>query len=176
MQPHPDQAPWIQYVVPGIIILLVLGIRLWRMRGARRLRLETLWILPVLFAVVVIGMFIVHPPSMAGVAASVAALVVGAGIGWYRGTMMRISVDPETHTLSQQASPLAVLLLVGLLVVRRAAMAEIGGVHGANALLVTDVLMAFALGLIAATRIEMLLRARRLLAEARVGSISRTFS
>ncbi|WBO22777.1 CcdC protein domain-containing protein [Sphingomonas abietis] len=163
-----------QYVVPAVIILLVVGIRLWRMRGARRLRLETLWILPALYAVFVIGMFATHPPTPIGFAAAAAALVIGGGIGWYRGTMMRISVDPETHALSQQASPLAVLLLVGLLLVRRVAMEEMGGT-GLNAQIAIDVLMAFALGLIATTRIEMLLRARRLLREARASGLSQTF-
>jgi Protein of unknown function (DUF1453) len=176
VQVHPVQAPWMQYVVPAVIILLVMGLRLWRMRGARRLRLETLWILPALYAVLVIGMFAAHPPTPVGFAAAALALLVGGGIGWYRGTMMRISVDPETHSLSQQASPLAVLLLFGLIVVRRVAMVEMGGSGGFNAQLMIDVLMAFALGLIAATRIEMLLRGRRLLREARAGSLSRTFS
>jgi hypothetical protein len=164
-------APWMQYVFPALVLGLVVGIRLWRMRGARRLRLETLWILPAIYIVFVIGLFATHPPGALGFAASGVALLAGGGIGWYRGTMMRINVDPETHMLSQQASPLAVLLLFGLLVVRRVAMAEMG-----HAQIAIDALMAFALGLIAVTRLEMFLRARRLLREARSGSLSKTFS
>lgn len=170
MQSQTVPAPWMQYFVPALIVLVVVGIRLWRMRGARRLRLETLWVLPAIYIAFVIGLFATHPPTAAGWAASVVALLVGGGIGWYRGTMMRITVDPETHRLSQQASPLAVLLLLGLILVRRVAMAEMG-----DAQIVIDALMAFALGLIAATRIEMFLRARRLLRDARTGALSKTF-
>jgi hypothetical protein len=97
-------------------------------------------------------------------------LAVGAAIGWYRGRMMRITIDPETHALSQQASPAAFLLLIVLIVVRSAARQEFGGGYGQTghgAAIATDVAMAFALGLIGAYRIEMLLRARRLLREAR---------
>jgi len=170
MQSQTVPAPWMQYVVPALVILFIVGIRLWRMRGARRLRLETLWILPAIYIVFVVGLFATHPPGATGWAASAVALLGGGGIGWYRGTMMRINVDPETHMLSQQASPLAMLLLFGLILVRRVAMAEIG-----QAQIVIDALMTFALGLIAATRIEMFLRARRLLREARAGSLSKTF-
>jgi len=166
MQGHAGTAPWMQYVVPALIIAAVFGIRILRMRGTRRLRLETMWILPAIYAAGVIAMFVWRPPSAIGLLASVAALAVGAAIGWYRGTMMAISVDPETHALSQKASPAAVFLLFALLVLRRAAMAEFAG-PGLQALLVTDVLLAFALGLIGMTRIEMGLRARRLLAQAR---------
>jgi hypothetical protein len=82
--------------------------------------------------------------------------------------MMQIHVDPETHALSQKASPAAFLLLIGLVAVRSAVRAELlaGGRHGIG-MLVTDVAMAFALGLIAMTRVEMAVRARRLLAAAR---------
>jgi hypothetical protein len=84
--------------------------------------------------------------------------------------MMKITVDPATHTLSQQASPAAFLLLVVLVVGRGMARQEMmtsGGGHGAA--LATEIAMAFALGLVASTRAEMAIRARRLLAEARSG-------
>jgi membrane protein CcdC involved in cytochrome C biogenesis len=173
MQVH-AAAPWLQYVVPFVIVAAVIGLRLLRMRGTRRLRLETLWILPALYGAGVVAMFAWRPPSGNGCAIAAAALLVGVAIGWYRGTMMAIAVDPETHALSQRASPAAIILLFGLLVLRRIAMAEFVG-PGFNVMLVTDVLLALALGLIAATRIEMALRARRLLAQARALRPSRTF-
>jgi hypothetical protein len=167
-------APWLNYVIPVVVIVVVMALRWRRMSRARKLRIETLWILPAVYAVIVALVFASSPPSPAGWGWSALALAVGAGIGWYRGRMMRITVDPETHTLSQQASPAAFLLLIVLVVARSGARQEIGGGNPASpaALLATDVAMAFAFGLIASTRIEMALRARRLLR----ASLSRTFS
>jgi hypothetical protein len=172
MQVQPGQAPWMSYVVPVVIIAVVMALRWRRMSRARRLRLETLWILPAVYAVIVAFVFATSPPSASGWAWSVLGLAVGAGIGWYRGSMMQIHVDPETHALTQQASPAAFLLLIVLVVARSAARQEMGGGyqpghHGIG--LATDIAMAFALGLIASTRIEMILRAKRLLRATRGG-------
>lgn len=170
MQVQPVQAPWMSYVVPVVVVAVVMALRWRRMSRARRLRLETLWILPAVYAVIVAFVFGTAPPSASGWAWSLLGLAVGAGIGWYRGRLMTIHVDPETHALSQQASPAAFLLLIVLIVARSAARQEMDGgyqpgQHGIG--LATDILMASALGLIAATRIEMILRARRLLRAAR---------
>ncbi len=144
---------------------LVMALRWRRIRRSRPLRVEIPWVLPVICAVVVAAVFIEAPPSVAAGGCSALALIGGAVAGWYRGRIMRISVDPETHALSQQASPAAFFLLAG----RSFARQELGGGYGAgqHAMLATEVAMAFALGLIAATRIEMVVRACRLLAAAR---------
>jgi hypothetical protein len=162
------------YVIPVVVIAVVMALRWRRMSRARKLKIETLWILPVIYLVIVGFVFFSAPPGLSGWAWSALALVIGAGIGWYRGSMMKINVDPETHTLSQQASPAAFLLLIVLVVARSAARQEMGGGNPASpaALLATDVAMAFALGLISATRLEMAIRAKRLLRE----TLSQTFS
>jgi hypothetical protein len=164
-----EQAPWLHYVIPIVVVGGLMAWRLRRMRSARRLRLETLWILPAIYAGVVVAVFATSPPGMAGWGWSALALAIGAAIGWYRGGTMRISVNPQTHALSQQASPASMLLLFGLLAVKMGTRAEFGGGYDPHhgAALATDIAMAFALGLIAATRIEMAIRARRLLADAR---------
>jgi hypothetical protein len=164
------------YVIPIVIVAVVMALRWRRMSRMQRLRLETLWILPAIYLLIVALTFAAQPPSTAGWAWSALALIVGAAIGWYRGRMMRIVVDPETHALSQQASPAAFLLLIVLVVARSATRQEFGGGDGAShgATLATDVAMAFALGLIGTTRVEMLLRGRRVLREARqVSPVSR---
>jgi len=173
MQTQTVPAPWMQYVIPIVIIAVVMALRWRRMSKARKLKVETLWVLPAIYAVIVALVFFSAPPTIAGWGWSALALAIGAGIGWYRGRMMRITVDPETHTLSQQASPAAFLLLIVLVVFRSAIREEVGGGNPASpaALLATDVAMAFALGLIASTRVEMAFRARRLLRQ----SLSKTF-
>jgi NAD/NADP transhydrogenase beta subunit len=172
MQVHQVQAPWLSYVVPLVVIGAIILFRLRRMSRQTPLKLERLWILPVIYAAIVASVFIGSPPSPMGWSWCAVGLVLGAGIGWYRGRMMRITVDPETHALSQQASPAAFLMLIALIVLRTVARQEIGGGYGPanhSTMLATDILMSSALGLIAATRIEMALRARRLLDEARAG-------
>lgn len=173
MQVHQAAAPWLSYAIPFAIIAVVMALRWRSMRRVRRLRVEMLWILPAVYAAVMALVFFESPPGVSGWLWSALALAGGAVIGWYRGRMMRINVDPETHELSQQASPAAFFLLIGLILVRSVARQEMGGGYGAHAdhhaaMLVTDIAMAFAFGLIAATRVEMMLRARRLLAAARL--------
>ena len=160
MSAQPNAA-FINYAIPAIIVGLVM-LRLLLMRRARRLRLETLWIVPVLFAGVTGLVLHQAPPAGLQRLYLLLALIVGAAVGWRRGALMKIEVDPETHALNQRASPAAILVLVALVLVRKAPQFEAGS-FGFNVAFVTDLLMVFALGLISATRLEMFLRARRLL-------------
>ena len=173
MQVHTVQPnQWMQYAITAVIVMIVLAIRLRGMRKMRRLRLETLWVVPAIYLLFAGIMFYEFPPTGVAWAVCAAALIVGAGIGWQRGKLMQIQVDPETHALNQKASPAAFLFIVVLIVVRMAAKNVLAGGDGGygfhlNAMVVTDVLIALALGLFAATRLEMYLRAKRLLDEAR---------
>lgn len=170
MQTHPVPASWLSTAIPFAIIAMVMALRWRSMRRERPLKIEMLWVLPAIYAAAVACVFIEVPPTPIGWGWSAMALGLGGAIGWYRGSMMRISVDPATGTLRQKASPAAFLLLIGLILVRSVARQQLGGGYGPgqHAMLATDVAMAFALGLIAVTRIEMALRARRLLAAARM--------
>ncbi|WP_428683274.1 CcdC protein domain-containing protein [Sphingopyxis sp.] len=159
-----------QYAIPGMIILTVLFFRLRSVGKARRLRLERLWILPTLYAAVVGFVFWNAPPHGMTWLWCVVALGVGAGLGWWRGRLMRVAVDPETHELSQTVSPAALLFIVALIVIRSASRAmaiEMAGPGHAGLMAATDILMAFALGFVAFQRVEIFIRARRMLAEAR---------
>jgi membrane protein CcdC involved in cytochrome C biogenesis len=81
--------------------------------------------------------------------------------------MMHIHVDPETHALNQKASPAAMLFLIALIIVRSGARTILGQTGGVSPAMLTDPLIAFALGMFTLTRVEMYLRAKRLLEEAR---------
>ncbi|MEI9928702.1 MAG: CcdC protein domain-containing protein [Sphingomonas sp.] len=159
------------FVIPLVIIGVVLAIRLPRMVKERPLKLEQLWVVPGIFLLVAALVFYGTPPKtpiawgISGV-----ALLVGAVLGWQRGSLMRITVDPQTHSLSQKASPAAILFLLLLIVVRTGAR-EVAIFNGPamhfDVNVVTDALLALALGLLSVTRLEMYLRARRMLEEAR---------
>jgi len=153
------------YVTLGMVALVVL-LRLRRAGRRRRLRLETLWIGPAILVAILALTFVGGRPSPLALGLSSLALLIGGLIGWQRGRMIRIELDPETHELNQQASPAAILLLLALIALRFGARAlvESGALPmHVNPTVVVDVLLSFAVGLFAVTRIEMFLRARRLL-------------
>ncbi len=172
MQPGAAQPQTISYLIGGAVLLLVLALRFRSVGRHRRLRLERLWIAPALIAAIAVLILVGAPPSPLTLALSLAALLIGSAVGWQRGRMMQIHVDPETHELNQVMSPAALLFLLAIIAVRFGARAlidaEVLPVH-LDPRAVTDILLSFALGLIGTTRLEMFLRARRLLAASRAG-------
>lgn len=166
MQVQPMHQSWISYAITIGVVLVVMALRMRRMGQMRPLKLGGLWIVPALYLVVAAVMFIQLPPTGWVGIASLVALLLGAALGWQRGRMMHISVDPETHALNQKASPAAMLFLVALIVVRMLGRGLLGS-EGISPAMLTDPLIAFALGMFSLTRLEMYLRARRLLDEAR---------
>ena len=167
MQVHPVQQSWASYAVTIGIIIVMMALRLRKAGRMRPLKLGSLWIVPVLYLAVAAMMFVQLPPTGWVAIASSIGLLIGAAVGWQRGKMMHIHVDPETHALNQKASPAAMLFLVVLIVVRMLARGVIGAEGGLGPAMLTDPLIAFALGMFTLQRVEMYLRARRLLEEAR---------
>jgi NAD/NADP transhydrogenase beta subunit len=169
---HPNNAKLISYLITGAIVLLVLFFRMRGMARGRRLRLEWLWVTPAILLLASIALIVQAPPVGLDWAWLAVVLVVGGAIGWYRGRMMRITIDPQTHALNMQASPAAIMFLVALFVIRfalRAALQTQASTWRLSPALITDAFALFALGLFGVQRIEMALRARRLLSEARAG-------
>jgi hypothetical protein len=164
---HPS--PWFQ-LIPIAIIVVVLALRMRRLTRERPLKIERLWIVPALYVVIAGITFWNLPPSPTTLAVAVAALLAGAALGWQRGRMMHIKVDPETHEISQRGSLAAMAFIIALVLirslVRNADSLGLPGVHF-DVMAMTDVLIAFALGMLTMQRVEMFLRGRRLLAEAR---------
>ena len=163
--------PMIRYAIMAIILSAVLLIRFRRMNQVRPLKVERLWIVPALYLVIAAVAFVTTPPDAAGWAWSVVAFLLGGALGWQRGRLMRIEVDRRSHEVTTAASPLAFLFIV-VLIALRSGMREMAqnGVVGflrMSPATLTDILVAFALGLLSVQRLEMFLRARRLLADAR---------
>ena len=167
MQVHQAHQTWISYAITIGIIAVVMALRLRRMGQMRPLKLGNLFIVPILYLVVAAIMFVQLPPTGWVAIACALALAIGAAVGWQRGKMMHIHVDPETYALNQKASPAAMFFLIGLIVVRMAARGMLGQNSGVSPAMLTDPLIAFALGMFTVQRIEMYLRAKRLLEEAR---------
>ncbi len=159
---------WISYAIPLVVIAIVMAIRWKRMSRVRPLKLERLWILPAIYAVLIGFTFSRFPPQGWGWLFCLIALLLGAGLGWQRGRMMRITLEPKTHTLGQTSSPAALLFIVLLSVVRNGAEEAMryAGPVGLDPMAITDILMALALGLFTAQRLEMYLRGKRMLNDA----------
>jgi hypothetical protein len=159
---------WLTAILPFVIIAVVLALRFRSMSKERPLKIGTLWIVPVIYLLVAGSMMFAVPPSRLGWALLAVGLAVGIGVGWHRGKLIRIERNAETGELRQRASPLAMILLVALVVLKLGARAIFGDTAAAHpsssAMLLTDAFIGFALGLLSATRLELYLRARRILA------------
>lgn len=163
-QPH----GWLATLLPFAIIAIVVLLRLRTMRSERKLDLKTMWAVPIVYLILIGFMFTTLPPTIFGWELILAGLAIGLLVGWYRGRMIQIRRDPQTGELRQKASPLAMLLLVAIIVLKLGARQVFGETAASNAsspaMLMTDAFIGFALGLLTGTRLEMYARAKRLLA------------
>lgn len=159
---------YLTYLIP----LVVIGIVILRNSRARTLRIERLWITPAIIMVMAILAFSANPPpGPVGLALDLAAVAVGGLLGWWRGRASRFTIDPETHIITSKVSPWGMMLILGIFALRYLLRSMLAG-EGATALHVTaaeatDSFLLLAVGVVSAQRIEWLIRARKLLAEAR---------
>ena len=160
---------WIAALLPFAIIAVVIALRIRTMRRERPLKLGTLWVVPVVYLLLAGSILVAAPPPELGWALAAIGLAIGLVVGWYRGRFIQIERNGDGE-LRQRASPLAMLLLLALVVLKLGARQVFGETAasqpGSQAMLLTDAFIGFALGLLSATRLELYLRARRLLGAA----------
>jgi len=153
--------------IPYLIALFALAMVVRRSLRGQRLRVDRLWIIPVLLVLAAALTIAQSPPTdPATILALAFAALVGVAVGWQRGRLTRISLDPATGILTSQASPTAVMLIVALFAIRfglKMLLAQ-SSIHSAQAVGATDALLLFGVGMIAVARIEMWIRCRRLMA------------
>jgi hypothetical protein len=169
MQAPTPTAPYWTYMIPLVAIALVI----LRNSRARRLRIETLWIMPtVILALVGLSFTQQGVPSPLMLGLDIAALAIGGLLGWWRARFTHISVDPATHQLTSRASPIGMLVILAIFALRygvRIYAAQSASSLGVPAIAIADALLVISVGLVCAQRLEIALRASRLLAEARAG-------
>jgi hypothetical protein len=110
------------------------------------------------------------PTSTLGIALDVAALILGAALGWWRGRFTHITIDPATHALTSKASIFGMVLILAIFAVRylmRLYASESASLLHMPVADISDAVLILAVGLVCAQRLEMWLRASKLLAEAR---------
>lgn len=158
------------YVLILGVAAIVIALRLRRMSSSRPLTVERLWVVPVIYGAIASFLYWRFPPHGMTILWCAIALALGAAAGWWRGRTIHIGVDPETHALSQRESPFTMvflLVLIGLRYGARQLVGPTGAVTHMEVMALTDILIAFALGLLSMQRFEMYLRAQKLLGEAR---------
>lgn len=170
MEQHggPD-GPWV-YLIPLVVLVLVF----LRNARERKLKIERLWIAPTILLVVAgLTLAAQKPPGLLMLGVFAVAFGLGALAGWWRGRLTNITINPETHELTSKASMIGMLLILGLFVVRRVvgtyAAQHAEALH-VSALEVTDALLLLAVGLVCAQRLEIALRATRMLRRARAAA------
>jgi hypothetical protein len=167
-----DIAKLAPYLLGGAVFLVVLYFRWRRMSTAQPLKIERMWIRPAI--VLALCGFILHqyPPQPSDLPWLGLALVIGGLVGWQRGRFVKIVVHPETHEINQQASPAALIFLIAIVALRIVLRQEAMAAWHIGLSLLTDLSIVFAAGLFTAQQVEMWLRARKLLAQARSAILS----
>jgi hypothetical protein len=113
------------------------------------------------------------PVTPLSVGLLVAAFALGAALGWQRGRFMQIHIHPETHDLTSRASPIGLVFIFGVLVLRYAARDLLAGDAAALHLPIVaigDAFIVLAVAMLSVQRLEAWMRASRMLAEARSAS------
>jgi hypothetical protein len=165
-QQEPFVDHWQSYI-PFAVIALVFVLRLRQVNRHRRIHLGRLLVAPVLVTVVALALLISSPPDLKGTAVFIGAMVPGVAVGWQRARFMKMQYDRETDSLSVRISPVAVVFLLAIMVLRRLVLWSAGAsapvTAGApHAMWPIDGLIGFALAMVVAQNVELWLRARKL--------------
>ncbi len=158
------------YVIPLLIVALIAR-RAMRAQTARRIRPGRLWIQPLFIGIAMALVISSAPiPGPWGVLLFAVGAAAGMGVGYLRALHQEFSIDPETGNVMAKGTPIAVILFVGLFLVRYGLNYLMNGggrapAHSAQLLLYTDTMMFFAFAMTAASAWEIWRRTRPLLAE-----------
>ncbi|RYG89098.1 MAG: DUF1453 family protein [Alphaproteobacteria bacterium] len=159
-------------MIPLIAIAVIIPIVLLRNRNPRTLRPDFMWVMP-LIVTVAIGFGIWgmsasgrgdNPTDPLSLLILAVGLGLGCAFGWQRGKMTTTYKEAD-GTLKAQASPIGVIIIIAVLLARRALEPWLEA-HAAdwhvNPLAILEAFMLFAAGTVVVQRIEMWIRANRI--------------
>lgn len=168
----------LQYFLPVLIILPVLYRRMRKMTKAQPLKLGRLWIRPAIILLVA-GLIVFLPqPGQHTVRHFLAqdwawlavAAVLGGVAGWHWGRTMAIEVHPHDGTLVVKGGMAAVLvmgvLILFRMVLRTGLRMEASSWH-LDMVLISDASIVFSAFLFSLRAVEMYLRAKRVMGQAK---------
>lgn len=161
-----------EQMIPLIVLAVVLPLVLLRNRRPRTLRPQFLWVTPLIVCLAIgLGLWGISqgagarsPTDPVSILILALGLILGAVAGFWRGKMTTIHKEPD-GVFKAQASPAGLILILGLLLTRRAIEPWLE-VHaadwGVNPLAILEAFMLFAAAMITVQRAEMFVRARRI--------------
>jgi hypothetical protein len=155
---------YITYLVTAVAMIFMIR----RTLRSRRIKVETMWIVPVLLVVIAALAVSQSPPhDPITIAALVLVTLIGAAIGWQRGRLTHIALDSADGALTSKGSVWGLVLILGLYVARQGVKtwALSQPRHGETAIMAVDGLLLFGFASVIVARLEMYLRCRKLLAE-----------
>lgn len=158
-----------QSYVPYLVMAVALIFMIRRNLRSRRIRAETLWMVPVLLvAIAALSIYMKPPRDAIGVGAMVVASLAGCAAGWYRGKFTHITLDAETGVITGKGSVIGLALILALYVGRYAvvAWAQSHPDQAGTAVAAADAALAFGFATLIVSRLEMWLRCRKLMADA----------
>ena len=154
--------------IPIAVLVVVMLLRSRNIGRDRPFNIRWFWVLPAI-AVVGIGVALaLHPPALMGWLALAVGAALGVPLGWQRAKFTHIGRNDQGGLIIRQSAA-AMLLLVGVVVLRQFARYEVmeaGAAHAAWLGLASEALMGFAVGSIVTFRGELWLRARSIMAAA----------
>jgi hypothetical protein len=159
------------YLVTIAVVVLVVVLRNSR---PRKLQVDRLWVYPLILVILLGSSLAAAPPpvTITSVSLMVGGFVIGALVGWQRGRFTRIELDPVTHAMTSRSSPIGIVLILAVFGLRyglRDLLATYPQLVGVPVLAAGDALIALTVGMLGATRLEIWIRATRMLQEAKTG-------
>lgn len=155
-----------------IAILVAALIIIARNSRPRKLKIERLWLFPVIYlALLVLGLYEAPPPmSPLSIGLLLSGAVLGALLGWQRGRFTHIQINPGAHEMTSRASVLGIAFILLVMVARtglHSLLAQDLGGLGVSAGVLGDALLVLAVAMLSVQRLEIWLRASRMLEAAR---------
>lgn len=172
------QQQLLQLFIPILIILPLMYFRLRKMTKAQPLKLGRLWIRPAIIMTAALLVVFLPQPGTHAVRHFLArdwawlalAAALGGAAGWQWGRTMAIEVHPEDGTLMVKGGAAAIMVLAVLILFRmglRTGLRMEASAWHLDMLLISDALIVFSAFLFTLRAVEMFLRARRVMGEAK---------
>jgi hypothetical protein len=157
-----------------ITLAVVVLILLARNGRPRQLKVESLWVYPAILLVGLGSSLAYAPPpiTVTSVSLLIGGFAIGALLGWQRGRLTHIELDPATQALTSRSSPIGMVLILAIFALRyglRDLLATYPQLVGVPVLAAGDALIVLTIAMMGAQRLEMWIRARRMLEEAKGG-------
>ncbi|GEM_PF-1368853 len=106
-------------LIIGVFIALVIGLRIWRASREQRIKVATIWLVPLIF--LALTAWIVYTDGLTqplDIVLIALAIVLGGAMGMYQGTHTTVRIDRQARLLYVKVRPLGVAIFVVVIALR----------------------------------------------------------